>query len=144
MVNEFLTQMENYTGILICTTNLLNALDPASMRRFQWKVEFNSLTEENRLNIFNLYFKDIFKSLNKENISSIKKLTGLTPGDLKAVYEQVKYMDKKAISLNGVIDMLGKEIKYKTKDISHRVGFGWLMVGSEILTNYTLTKSKIR
>ena len=33
-VNEFLTQMEEFSGILICTTNLRNIMDPAMQRRF--------------------------------------------------------------------------------------------------------------
>ncbi|MEA3280412.1 MAG: AAA family ATPase, partial [Thermodesulfobacteriota bacterium] len=35
--NEFLTQMERYRGILICTTNRLKGLDNASIRRFNYK-----------------------------------------------------------------------------------------------------------
>ena len=41
--NEFLTQMERYKGILICTTNRLKDLDHASIRRFNHKVEFDYL-----------------------------------------------------------------------------------------------------
>ena len=38
--NEFLTRMERYRGILICTTNRLTDLDQASIRRFQYKIGF--------------------------------------------------------------------------------------------------------
>lgn len=39
-VNEFLTQMEEFSGILICTTNLKQILDPAINRRFHILCEF--------------------------------------------------------------------------------------------------------
>jgi DNA polymerase III delta prime subunit len=39
-VNELLTQMEAFAGVLIATTNRLDALDPASIRRFDLKVAF--------------------------------------------------------------------------------------------------------
>ena len=43
-VNQFLTTMEHYNGLLICTTNLMDSLDPATMRRFDFKVGFDYLT----------------------------------------------------------------------------------------------------
>jgi len=42
-VNEMLTQMEAFDGIFICTTNLLERLDPASLGRFAFKVCFDYL-----------------------------------------------------------------------------------------------------
>ena len=41
--NEFLTQMENYDGIVICTTNLRGIMDKAMQRRFHIMVEFKHL-----------------------------------------------------------------------------------------------------
>jgi SpoVK/Ycf46/Vps4 family AAA+-type ATPase len=41
--NEFLTQMEHYNGILICTTNRVTGLDEAAIRRFNRKVHFGPL-----------------------------------------------------------------------------------------------------
>lgn len=40
-VNEFLAQMDEYRGILICTINFLNFLDGVCIRRFDWKIGFN-------------------------------------------------------------------------------------------------------
>ncbi|OGT90044.1 MAG: hypothetical protein A2286_02185 [Gammaproteobacteria bacterium RIFOXYA12_FULL_61_12] len=42
-VNEVLIQMEAFDGIFICTTNLLERHDPASLRRFAFKVRFDYL-----------------------------------------------------------------------------------------------------
>ncbi len=43
LVNEFLTQMEEFNGILICTTNLRKIMDSAMQRRFHVMTEFKAL-----------------------------------------------------------------------------------------------------
>jgi SpoVK/Ycf46/Vps4 family AAA+-type ATPase len=40
MQNIFLEQIEKFEGILIATTNLLETIDPAFSRRFNYKIEF--------------------------------------------------------------------------------------------------------
>ena len=40
MQNIFLEQIERFDGILIATTNLLENLDKAFSRRFNYKIEF--------------------------------------------------------------------------------------------------------
>ncbi len=40
MQNIFLEQIENFEGVLIATTNLLETIDPAFSRRFNYKIEF--------------------------------------------------------------------------------------------------------
>lgn len=47
-VNELLVQMETFPGIFVCATNLVDALDQASLRRFALKVEFLPLRTEQR------------------------------------------------------------------------------------------------
>jgi AAA+ superfamily predicted ATPase len=42
-VNEFLTRMEDFSGVMICSTNLANRLDGASGRRFDLQIEFRPL-----------------------------------------------------------------------------------------------------
>lgn len=51
-VNELLTQMEAFEGIFVCTTNLLDKLDRASLRRFAFKVKFDFLNAEQRWAMF--------------------------------------------------------------------------------------------
>jgi transitional endoplasmic reticulum ATPase len=41
--NEFLAQMESFPGLFICTTNLVDRLDAAVLRRFQFRLEFEAL-----------------------------------------------------------------------------------------------------
>jgi len=51
-VNELLTQMEAFEGVFICTTNLMSKLDQASLRRFAFKVRFDPLKSEQRVEMF--------------------------------------------------------------------------------------------
>jgi SpoVK/Ycf46/Vps4 family AAA+-type ATPase len=42
-VNEMLTQMETFQGVFVASTNLMESLDQASLRRFDIKVKFDFL-----------------------------------------------------------------------------------------------------
>lgn len=44
--NEFLTQLEAFDGVFFATTNLIDRLDPAVLRRFSHKVRFDVLTAQ--------------------------------------------------------------------------------------------------
>lgn len=58
-VNEMLTQMENFSGIFIATTNFMDTLDRASIRRFDMKVEFKPLDCARLKQAFSLYAKHL-------------------------------------------------------------------------------------
>lgn len=45
-VNELLMQMERFRGILVASTNLLERVDSAAMRRFDFKIRFDYLQPE--------------------------------------------------------------------------------------------------
>lgn len=43
-VNEMLQCMEHFQGVFICTTNLMDTIDQAALRRFTFKIEFKPLS----------------------------------------------------------------------------------------------------
>jgi SpoVK/Ycf46/Vps4 family AAA+-type ATPase len=51
-VNEMLQGMERFYGIFICTTNLMDRIDQAALRRFTFKIQFKPLTRDQRLALF--------------------------------------------------------------------------------------------
>jgi len=51
-VNEMLQGMERFNGIFICTTNLLERIDQAALRRFTFKIRFKPLTVAQREAMF--------------------------------------------------------------------------------------------
>jgi SpoVK/Ycf46/Vps4 family AAA+-type ATPase len=54
MQNIFLEQIEKFQGILIATTNLLENIDAAFSRRFNYKIEFKKPDKEQRLALWNM------------------------------------------------------------------------------------------
>lgn len=77
-VNEMLTWMEHHPLPFICTTNLMDSLDPASLRRFTFKIRFDYL-DKSKLKIA---FADFFGCEPSEAVAS---LAMLTPGDFVVV-----------------------------------------------------------
>lgn len=47
-----LTQMESFEGLFIATTNIIDTLDAASLRRFDLKAKFGYLRPEQGLKLF--------------------------------------------------------------------------------------------
>jgi AAA+ superfamily predicted ATPase len=45
-VNEFLTQLEAFDGVLVASTNSMDGLDPAALRRFDYKISVDYLRRE--------------------------------------------------------------------------------------------------
>jgi SpoVK/Ycf46/Vps4 family AAA+-type ATPase len=54
MQNIFLEQIEKFQGILIATTNLLENIDAAFSRRFNYKIEFKKPDKEQRLALWKM------------------------------------------------------------------------------------------
>ena len=54
MQNIFLEQIENFRGMLIATTNLLENIDKAFSRRFNYKIEFKRPNESQRVELWEL------------------------------------------------------------------------------------------
>lgn len=90
-VNELLTQMDDFPGIFICTTNLLDRLDPASLRRFAFKIRFDCLSREQRQRLFTTELERLAPGCNTISsnvITKLNRLEKLTPGDFAAVARQ--------------------------------------------------------
>ncbi|GAB2604502.1 hypothetical protein GCM10027034_42040 [Ramlibacter solisilvae] len=51
-VNEMLQGMERFRGIFVCTTNLMDRIDQAALRRFTFKIRFKPLTPAQRERMF--------------------------------------------------------------------------------------------
>lgn len=114
-VNEMLTQMEKHEYPVVCTTNLMDNMDKASLRRFTFKVEYKYMTPEQN----NLAFEHFFKMKDVD----LSHITTLTPGDFVVVKEKAEimgYMDNK----DELIKMLEMEQRQKTPVTnSHHIGF---------------------
>ena len=85
-VNEMLTQIERFEGLMVVSTNLIEVLDPAALRRFDLKLKFDYLTLPQRLDFAKQQAEILgLPLLSEEDLGQIESLNLLTPGDFAAV-----------------------------------------------------------
>ena len=88
-VNEMLQGMERFDGIFVCTTNLLDRIDQAALRRFTFKIRFKPLTAAQREKMFLTEALDGDAArLDALLRARLAKLDQLCPGDFAAVKRQ--------------------------------------------------------
>lgn len=80
-VNEMLTWMEQHTLPFCCTTNLMDRIDPAAMRRFLIKARFTTLRPEQAVLAFE-------RTFGFAPPAALTKFEGLTPSDFSLVYRK--------------------------------------------------------
>ncbi len=88
-VNELLHQMENFNGIMIGATNFAANLDPAIMRRFTFKLQFDFLTDEGKIHFFEHFFSAKLSASEQIRLNGIPFLT---PGDFRTVRQSLFYL----------------------------------------------------
>jgi len=87
--NELLTQMERFRGILVCTTNRLEGLDPAALRRFQIKVRFDYLDDKGKVVLYRTVLAPLCASPpSSEQMRALCEIGPLAPGDFRVVRDQ--------------------------------------------------------
>ena len=120
LVNEFLTQMEKFEGIVICTTNLRNIMDKAMQRRFHFMVEFKALKDEGVESLLGKYFPQF--DFNEEDIRRISRFQSATPGDFGNLSSRLRFMNQKKVTETYITDELCK--MQKEKELGKRsIGF---------------------
>ena len=88
-VNELLHRMENFRGILVCATNHADDLDPATVRRFTFKVRFDYLKEGGKAIFFERMFGTALTARDRAELASIPDLA---PGDFRTVRQSLRYL----------------------------------------------------
>lgn len=112
-VNEMLTWMESHPYPFVCTTNLMDNLDPASLRRFTFKVKYDYLTP-NQIQIAFEHFFNI-------KLDFAPNLNSLSPGDFAVVKKKTEILGVMEDS-SALIQLLKAE--QKCKEPSHtKIGF---------------------
>jgi len=91
-VNEMLTQMEQFPGVFIASTNLMQGLDQAALRRFDLKVQFDHLRPEQSWRLFRSHCTELdlpeVKACHKLQLGLLGELT---PGDFAAVVRRHRF-----------------------------------------------------
>ena len=120
-VNELLYQMENFNGIMIGATNFIKNLDPAIMRRFTFKLDFNFLDNEGK----KIFFERMFKTqLTPEELSRLEAIANLAPGDFRTVRQALYYLEDNSNPVRlAALEKESAAKPYANKSSSTKLGF---------------------
>ena len=120
-VNEMLVQMESFDGIFIATTNLIDNLDKACLRRFDLKLEFGYLLPNQALKLFKKECALLKVKFDENVAKKVSNLGLLAPGDFASVRRQAKFRPIK----NGddFCHRLELEVALKNEEKSAKIGF---------------------
>jgi SpoVK/Ycf46/Vps4 family AAA+-type ATPase len=126
-VNEMLTQMESYEGVFFATTNLMDQLDSACLRRFDMKIHFGFLKQPQRLSLCREVCQALDLDLSPATEVNLSTLEKLTPGDFENVLRQSRLRPIR--TTDDLLARLKQEVKLKNLGSNHAIGF--LPTGTE-------------
>lgn len=123
-VNELLTQMEAFEGIFIASTNLVDTLDAASLRRFDFKVKFDYLTRPQRRAMLARVATDLAATPDRDERirQALDRLEQLTPGDFANALRQQRVTGEPATSAR-LVELLEAEATLKPEARRRAIGF---------------------
>lgn len=97
LVNEMLTQLEAFPGVLVATTNNLPVLDQAALRRFDLKIKFDYLNPKSALTLLQRQCNALGLASPQPFLAArITRLKTLTPGDFAAAIRQHRFRPLKS------------------------------------------------
>lgn len=117
-VNEMLTQMEDHPLPFICTTNLKEGLDPASFRRFIFKIKYNYMNSNNIKAGIKEYFN---KDVSLDDINN-KELQYITAGDFVTTKKKLDILENGKYKSNIILQYLREEQDEKNIKIIRKIG----------------------
>lgn len=122
LVNEMLTQIESFPGVLIASTNLLDIVDQAVFRRFDLKVKFDFLKPEQAAELLRRHCCGTeLSEPSRDEIARVQKLTRLTPGDFATVMRQSRLAPFRSCA--ELIAALEAEVALKENAHAATIGF---------------------
>lgn len=113
-VNEMLTWMESHPFPFACTTNFVDRLDEATLRRFTFKIALDFMTTNQARAAFAKFFS-------LEPPGALAYIAGLTPGDFAVVRKKAEILGRLQ-EPDALADMLRAECEAKSKR-PKKIGF---------------------
>ncbi|MEA1916764.1 MAG: ATP-binding protein [Campylobacterota bacterium] len=126
MQNIFLEQIEKFEGLLIATTNLLENIDVAFSRRFNYKIEFKKPNEDQRRKLWELMLP---KDAEFEDGFSLDALVpiNLTGGQINLIVKNTSYkVAAREVAIFAVDDFLSEIKKEKKGNFDSDIQMGFL------------------
>lgn len=122
MVNELLVQMEQFDGVFIASTNLMDAIDQAALRRFDLKLKLDYLRSEQATDLLRVVCNDLgIEPPEIGNGNLLHGLDTLTPGDFAAIARRHRFEPFR--NAEAVATALRSECALKEDGKRGRIGF---------------------
>ncbi len=125
MQNIFLEQLEKFDGLLIATTNLLETLDKAFSRRFDYKIKFEKPSFKDRIKLWKMKLPENADFEENFDIKELAKYE-LTPAQIELVVKntalKVAMKKKPVFFIKDFIEEIQKE-KSNAFDAEKELGF---------------------
>jgi SpoVK/Ycf46/Vps4 family AAA+-type ATPase len=120
-VNEMLTRMEGFSGVFIASTNLMDGIDAAALRRFDMKIRFNYLEPGQAALMLERQCAALgLEAPTADVIARAHRLALLTPGDFAALARRHRFTP--FVECGQVVDALEQECALKRGN-SASIGF---------------------
>lgn len=123
-VNQLLMSMERFQGIFVCCTNLMARLDPATLRRFNFKLQFDYLTTDQAVLLFEQELAPVVSDV-AQALATLRARLGMlknmAPGDFANVKRQLPFWDGE-VTVARVVGALEQERRGKPGG-GGRIGF---------------------
>ncbi len=126
-VNELLHAMETFRGVLVCATNSAETLDPATIRRFTFKLEFDYLDAAGKVAFYERMLAELCKQpLDEHEKRRLTNIADLAPGDFHTVRQAMFYLggDGHAATHHELLAALEQESRAKRQGKGGNFGFG--------------------
>ncbi|MFH1435593.1 MAG: AAA family ATPase [Pseudomonadota bacterium] len=122
LTSELLTWMERFRGILICTTNRLEGLDEASLRRFNHKIAFKYLAPAGNV----IFYEKMLQPLLEARIEpalrqSLEAIRNLAPGDFRVVRDRFAFSPPGEATHEALVRALQEEAAVKASQAGNRI-----------------------
>jgi SpoVK/Ycf46/Vps4 family AAA+-type ATPase len=113
LVNEMLTQMETFPGVFVASTNLMDNIDSAALRRFDLKLRFDYLQPTQALRLLLRHAEQLgLRTSGSDLESRLARLDGLTPGDFALVARRHAFQPLS--DARAFVDALAAECRMKS------------------------------
>lgn len=119
--NMLLQELEDFEGIFMATTNLVDQLDEAFDRRLLYKVEFKKPGDEVRTRILRSNFKNITENV----LDKLKDFT-LTGGQIANIKKKIlvkSILQKSVNELDALSEICTEELSLVRSKIPNQIGF---------------------
>lgn len=122
--NELLAQLDDFRGVVVFATNFIEGLDHAALRRFTFKIAFQSLTAAQCLTLYSALIAPLVNgiSLAPDEKAELGRMKNLTPGDFIVVKKQLAYGTGDNMTHKQILELLMNESRHKEPRTS-KIGF---------------------